>query len=118
MYCFRLKPSTIAGAGVGVFATTDIPKGAVLKELFAPDDVCRLTLEEFAALPTPSEVKENFVVRYETEYFVPLCFNRLSIGWYLNDSEEPNLAHDANYDYYAIRNIVAGEELLIRYDDL
>ena len=118
MHYFRLRPSTIEGAGVGVFATTDIPRGTVLRELFAPDDVRRLTWTEFAALDVPSDVKENFVTRYETECFVPACFNRISVGWYLNDSEEPNLAHDANYDYYALRAIAAGEELLIRYDDL
>lgn len=118
MYYFRLKPSTIVGAGVGVFTTADIPRGTMLRELFAPGDVRRLTWEEFAALGVAAEVKENFVTRYEDECFVPLCFNRLSVGWYLNDSEEPNLAHDANYDYYAIRDIAAGEELFIRYDDL
>lgn len=118
MFYFRLKPSTIVGAGVGVFATTAIPRGTVLRELFASDDVRRLTWAEFATLSVPSEIKENFVTRYETECFLPASPNRMSVGWYLNDSPEPNLAHDANYDYYALRDIAAGEELLIRYDDL
>ncbi|AMV24995.1 SET domain protein [Gemmata sp. SH-PL17] len=118
MQFFRLKPSTIEGAGVGVFAATNIPKGAVLTGLFAEDDVRRLTWEEFAALDVPAEIKENFVTRYETECFLPKCLNRMSVGWYLNDSEDPNLGHDANYIYFALRDIVAGEELLIRYDDL
>jgi SET domain-containing protein len=118
MFYFRLKPSLIPGAGVGVFATADIPRGTVLKELFAEDDVLRLSWAEFAALRMPGEVKEPFVTRYDTECFMPRCVNRMSVGWYLNDSEEPNLAHDAGYDYYALRDIRAGEELLIRYDDL
>ena len=118
MQFFRLRPSTIAGAGVGVFAVTNIPKGAVLKELFDGDDVRRLSWAEFAALDAPAEVKENFVTRYETECFLPKCLNRMSVGWYLNDSDDPNLAHDANYEYFAVRDIAAGEELLIRYDDL
>jgi SET domain-containing protein len=42
----------------------------------------------------------------------------MSVGWYLNDSSSPNLAHDAEYNYFAARDIRAGEELLIRYDDL
>lgn len=115
---FRLRPSTIPGAGVGVFAVADIPRGTVLKELFAPDDVRRLTWDEFAALGAPAEVKENFATRYETECFLPADLNRISVGWYLNDSDQPNLAHDANYDYFALRDIAAGEELFIRYDDL
>lgn len=118
MFHFRLKPSTIPDAGVGVFATTDIPRGTLLKELFAPDDVTRRTWAEFAALDVPAEVKENFVTRYEEECFTPRDFNRISVGWFLNDSEEPNLAHDANYDYFTLRDVRAGEELLIRYDDL
>ena len=109
---FRLRPSTIPGAGVGVFAVTDIPKGTLLAELFAADDVRRLTWDEFAALNVPDDVKSNFATRYETECFVPLDFNRISAGWYLNDSDEPNLT------YFALRDIAAGEELFIRYDDL
>lgn len=101
-----------------MFATADIPKGALLAGLFGADDVRRLSWAEFAALDVPVEVKENFATRYEAECFVPRCFNQISAGWYLNDSPEPNLTHDANYDYYALRDIAAGEELLIRYDDL
>ncbi|MFO0825122.1 MAG: SET domain-containing protein [Gemmataceae bacterium] len=118
MLYFRLKPSTIPGAGVGVFATADIARGTVLTGLFASDDVQRLSWEEFAALEVPAEVKEHFATRYEVECFVPRHFNRMSVGWYLNDSDSPNLAHDADYNYFALRDIKAGEELFIRYDDL
>ncbi|MDY3556870.1 SET domain-containing protein [Gemmata sp. JC717] len=118
MVYFRLRPSTIPGAGVGVFAVTDIPKGTLMPELFAPGDVRRLTWEEFSELAVPDEVKNNFATRYETECFVPADFNRVSAGWYLNDSDEPNLAHDPNYDYFTLRDVRAGEELFIRYDDL
>jgi uncharacterized protein len=115
---FRLKPSAIPGAGIGVFATAAIPRGTLLRDLFAPGDVRRLTWAEFDALDVPAEIKENFVTRYETECFVPACFNCMSVGWYLNDSDQPNLRHDADYNYYALCDIAAGEELLIRYDDL
>lgn len=115
---FRLRPSTIPGAGVGVFATAPIPKGAALPGLFAPDDVRQLSWAEFDALDVPADVKETFVVRYETECFIPLDFGRMSVGWFLNDSEEPNLGHDPNYEYFALRDIATGEELFIRYDDL
>lgn len=115
---FRLKPSTVAGAGVGVFATAHIPRGTALTGLFAADDVRRLTWAEFAALDAPAEVKETFATRYEGECFVPRDFNRMSVGWYLNDSDAPNLGRDAEYNYHAIRDIAAGEELFIRYDDL
>jgi SET domain-containing protein len=118
MFYYRLKPSTIPGAGVGVFATNDIPQGTMLKDLFGADDVIRFSKEEFAALELPDEIKDNFAVQYETECFLPKAINRMSVGWYLNDSPEPNLGHDSSYNYFALRDIAAGEELLIKYDDL
>ena len=118
MHYFRLKPSTIVGAGVGVFATNDIPRGTKLPELFGADDVVRFSREEFAALELPDEIKDHFTVRYDTEYFLPKLINRMSVGWYLNDSTEPNLGHDSAYNYFALRDIAAGEELLINYDEL
>jgi len=118
MHYFRLKPSTIAGAGIGVFTTSHIPRGTVLHGLFGEDDVQRFSWDEFAASKLPDEIKQNFATRYETECFLPRDVNRMSVGWYLNDSPEPNLAHDADYNYFALRDIAAGEELFIRYDDL
>lgn len=118
MHYFRLRPSTIPGAGVGVFAETAIPAGARLPELFDPGDVVRLTWAEFAALDVPAEVKENFAVRHDDACYLPASLNRPSPGWYLNDAPDPNLAHDPEYEYFALRAIAPGEELLIRYDDL
>jgi hypothetical protein len=118
MHVFRLKPSTVPGAGVGVFATADIPAGAVLHELFAADDVRFVPWAEFAALPEPAEVRENFAVRYDDGAYLPRDLNRISVGWFLNDSRDPNLDHDADYVYFARRDIAAGEELFIDYDRL
>lgn len=118
MHTFRLKPSLIPGAGVGVFATGPIPAGTVLHELFAADDVVFVQWEQFAALVAPAEVKENFAVRYDDGAYLPRDFNRISVGWYLNDSRDPNLDHDADYVYFALRDIAAGEELFIDYDRL
>ncbi|MDB5313899.1 MAG: hypothetical protein JWO38_8101 [Gemmataceae bacterium] len=118
MLYFRLKQSGIVGAGVGVFATMDIPRGTVLKGLFGDEDVRWLSWEAFAALDLPADLKDHFPVRYDTGCYLPRDFNRMSVGWFLNHSPEPNLAHDPGYDYYALRDLVAGEELLINYDDL
>lgn len=118
MHYFRLRPSTIPGAGVGVFATAAIRAGTPLPELFDPEDVRTLTWGEFAALDAPPEVKENFAVRYPDACYLPADLNRPSPGWYLNDSPDPNLGRDAGYNYFALRAIAAGDELFIRYDDL
>ncbi|MFO0796193.1 MAG: SET domain-containing protein-lysine N-methyltransferase [Gemmataceae bacterium] len=101
-----------------MFATADIPAGAVLRELFADDDVRFVPWAVFVALPGPVEVRENFAVRYDDGAYLPRDLNRISVGWFLNDSRDPNLAHDADYVYFARRDIAAGEELLIDYDAL
>ncbi len=41
----------------------------------------------------------------------------MEIGWYVNHSNTPN-AHHLNYKYYALRDIKAGEEIVIDYNTL
>ena len=118
MHVFRLKPSMVPDAGVGVFATADIPKGTVLPELFASDDWRFVPWAELPALNLPADVTDHFPVRYETGCYLPRDFNRPSVGWFLNDATEPNLGHDPECVYHALRDIAAGEELFIHYDHL
>lgn len=113
---FRLKVSTISGAGVGVFATHTIEAGTPLPELFGDDDCRWVTAAEFESLGLPEEIVSNFPIQYEDGYSLPLDFNRMSIGWYLNHGP-PNIAH-REWNYYALRHIDAGEELFIDYDQL
>jgi hypothetical protein len=58
--------------------------------------------------------------RYNEVYTAPTDLIDPAIGWYLNDAgEEHNLAYDQwRYAYYAIRDIQAGEELTINYEQL
>jgi SET domain-containing protein len=44
-------------------------------------------------------------------------FNKLTVAWYANNSDEPNIAPDKNLRFRATRPIAAGEELTARYDD-
>ena len=118
MLYYRLRPSNIEGAGVGVFTTVDVPRGTVMAGLFEDEDVRFLSWAEFDALGLPADIKDNFPVRYDDGCYIPRDFNRMSVGWFLNHSPEPNLAHDPEYHYYPLRDLAAGEELLINYDDL
>jgi hypothetical protein len=45
----------------------------------------------------------------------PKDFGRMEIGWHLNHSKTPS-AHHVNYNYYASRDIMAGEEITINYN--
>jgi hypothetical protein len=50
-------------------------------------------------------------------WHIPADWHRMSIGWYINHSDNPNVAHD-DYIYYAHKYIRAGEELTINYESL
>lgn len=109
----RLKPSKIHG--VGVFAIRDIPKGT---PVFAEDDddivwVDKKDTENL--LPPLREFYDDFCIVKGDKYGCPKNFDTLTIAWYLNSSDKPNVAADENYRFYALRDIKAGEELTADY---
>jgi uncharacterized protein len=122
----RIKRSTAAptgqfktelNAGVGVVAIRDIPKGALV---FAPDDdtVVSVSSDKISALPTDiRKLYEDFAVLKNGSYSCPTSFNKLTVSWYLNCSEEPNVEADDALRFRALRDIRAGEELFSRYSD-
>jgi hypothetical protein len=53
----------------------------------------------------------------KTHYGCPVSFNRLTPAWFLNESKEPNArCCDENYDFYATRDIPAGQEITVDYE--
>lgn len=120
---FVLKPSTVAG--VGVFATHGIKIGTKL-DIFPHerDSECSSFIPKSILQTNPLEIAfaKTYGVAGEKEgilgYWIPLRYNHMEIGWYLNHSEDPNAIHDNNYDYFAKRDIMGGEEILIDYRDL
>jgi hypothetical protein len=110
----RLRPSP--GKGVGVFAIRDIPRGC---NPFVGDDagstwVPAATVDAIA----DAEVRRmylDFCPRLGDRYLAPPDFNRMSVSWYMNHSDEPNMVADANVDFRAARPILAGEELTADY---
>lgn len=103
---FVLKPSNIDG--VGVFAAHPITKGTPLK-LFEDNDTVRI----LATTDIPDYFK-RYCLELNGELHAPANFSRMSVGWYLNHSEEPNVAHE-NYQYFALTDIKAHEEITINY---
>jgi hypothetical protein len=106
-----LKPSLIPSAGVGVFTTADIARGAdpglfPEKDWIAIDDwsfVDRKYIEPFCSRSGSDP---------DGPYYAPANLHRMCIGWYLNHSAQPNI--DAA-TWRAARDIRAGEELSIDY---
>jgi hypothetical protein len=109
----RLKPSNIDG--VGVFAVKDIAKGTYV---FAEDDEPIVWIDKQSVSALPKELKrlyEDFSIITDGKYGCPESFDKLTTSWYLNHSEDPNVAADENYTFYALRDIKAGEELTADY---
>jgi SET domain-containing protein len=104
--------------GIGVFAITAIQKGE--RKIFSDHESewIEVSKEEVDALPQHARsLVENHCLFNETHYYIPeYGFKILDLAVYLNHSDQPNLIsiNDGKF-FEAIRDIEAGEELLIDY---
>jgi SET domain-containing protein len=101
-----LKPSSLGG--IGVFATHDIKAGVqVLSGKFSK--------RKAKTKEIPAEFLKYCMFIDDEECWRPERFDKMEIGWFLNHSDHPNIAKGAN-DLFAVRDIKAGEEILIDYN--
>jgi len=109
----RLRPSKLHG--VGVFAIRKIKKGTLL----FPGDCGEMVWVQKNGLPRISKevqrLYRDFAVLRGGRYGCPPTFNRLSTSWYLNESANPNVRCNSTYDFIALKDIKAGEELTVDY---
>jgi hypothetical protein len=109
----EIKNSTLGDGEFtrGVFATCDIAKGVLIHE--AP------------VIPYPNEehefIEQTVFADYVYEYGINHTALVLGYGSLFNHSYEPNATYDINFtnhtfDYYAYKDIKAGEEILINYN--
>ena len=107
---FKLKPSSIPGAGVGVFALHDIDAGVLLA--LKPSHKVGITLPK-------ADIAEDLLAycinNGDGTYHCPPEFNHMHLVWYLNHSDTPN-AEKREDGYYSLREIRRGEEILINYN--
>jgi SET domain-containing protein len=101
--------------GVGLIAIVPIKKGT---DLF-PNDQSELTWIKADSLPEmyPSHRKlyNDFCIRKGDSYGCPPNLNDLTVSWYLNHSDKPNVVCDSEYRFFALRDIREGEELTVDY---
>ncbi len=116
-WCFtRLRPSHIHG--VGVFAIRNIAKGT---NIFKDDQSEMIWIDGEVVLTKSGEIRklyEDFCVQRGGKYGCPKGFNNLTLGWYINEppkDQKPNVVCDDEYDFFAARDIRAGEELTVDY---
>ena len=83
-FSFMLKPSPIAG--IGVFATHDIPKGThIFKSTF---NLRKIKIQE-----VPEALRFYCILLNDQECLAPERFDRMEIGWFINHSFDPEHWH-------------------------
>lgn len=115
----RLGASKIHG--VGVIAIQNIKKGARI--FYGDEDTKMVWVEKDKLKGLPKEIKklyDDFCVVIDKKgkklYGCPVNFNQMTVSWYLNHSEKPNVGCDKEYVFYALRDIKKGEELTVNYN--
>lgn len=111
-----LKPSPVHG--IGVFALCAIPKGC--SDLFSKNagEWIKLPISDVDRLPEHSRsLIETYCLYDEEHYYVPdYGFKVMDLVNYLNHSSTPNVRSVNDGEYFeTLRDIAAGEELLIDY---
>ncbi|MFJ8529385.1 SET domain-containing protein [Bacillus sp. NPDC094106] len=109
----EIKASTLSDGEFnrGVFATRDIKKGELLHE--AP------------VISYPNEehqfIEKTLLADYAFEYGINHSAILLGYGMLFNHAYKPNATYEINFDnhtfeFYAYKDIKAGEEILINYN--
>lgn len=112
-HSFVLKPSSIPGGGVGVFAIETIPANTFLAVKPRGQSVGVDVKEEVI----PKELLMYCVAKEDSIWRCPPDFTHMYMVWYLNHSDKPN-AEKREDGYYSIVEIKTGEEILIDYNTL
>ncbi len=111
-FSFMLKSSD---HGVGVFAVHDIKTETFLR-VFGdennPDDVSVVRKKE----NVPEFFRQYCVDRGDTME-CPKDFGCMEVGWFINHSKTSS-AYVRNREYYALHDILAGEEITVDYNSL
>lgn len=103
-------------SGVGVFAIMRIPKGTNIFQ-YDNSETVDININEIANIDDGlKKLYDDFSIISNGNYTCPKNFNNLTVAWYLNDSDEShpaNVSCDDQYNFWAIRDIEKGEELLV-----
>jgi SET domain-containing protein len=112
-FSFILKPTE---HGVGVFAAHDIKAGTYLR-LFGNEADEGVDVSIIRKKEDVPEIFRQYCVDRGDLMRCPSDFGCMEMGWHLNHSKNPNAYHK-DYQYFASRDILAGEEIAIDYNSL
>lgn len=106
---FILKPSLVAG--IGVFATHPIKAGTeVFKDNYSP--------RVLKTKDIPKAFQKYCIFLNDEESLCPERFDRMEVEWFLNHSKDPNLSKTPDEKIIALKDIQAGDEVFIDYNQL
>ena len=101
--------------GVGVIAIRDIPAGTLVFR-GESERIVWVSRARVRRLPKAlRDLYEDFAALSGAWLGVPPSLNRLSVGWYVNHADRPNLAAGDDGRFRALRRIPKGEELTADY---
>lgn len=109
----RIGPSRMHG--VGVRSIRDIPAGTLV---FRGESERVVWVSRAAVRRLPKAIRalyEDFGMVSGERIGVPPTLNMLSVGWYVNHSDSPNVEADDDARFRALRRIRKGEELTADY---
>jgi uncharacterized protein len=109
----RIKASS---KGVGLFAIRSIPKGT---QLFVGDvgNTVRILVSSVDKIPD-AEVRQmyaDFCPVVDNYFIAPSDFNQMTMSWYMNHSDEPNVTVVPELQFVTSRVVPVGEELTANY---
>jgi uncharacterized protein len=109
----RIKASQ---KGVGLFAIRDIPQDT---QLFVGDfsDIIKVPVSEVEAI-ADLELRQmyiDFCPVVDDHFVAPSDFNQMTMSWYLNHSDTPNVVVDPQFQCTTSTFVAAGDELTADY---
>ncbi|GAB6058605.1 CapA family protein [Desulfonatronum parangueonense] len=112
-FSFRLQPSPIPNAGIGVFALHDIEPNTFLALKPRATPVGMTTRKE----KIPEGLRMYCIEKKHGLLRCPRKFSQMHLVWFLNHSDSPNAVKRKD-GYYSNTKIHTGEEILIDYSVL